>query len=103
MLRKDVRDLSKFLRSVEISCFSNGFKANTCTMYIILTYTYGGAAKNNMYIYSLQCVERSLVSRAKISSTSHVQLLQWLHGKQQQQQLLMSLQCFGSEVGVKKK
>ena len=34
---------------------------------------------------SLQCVERSLVPKAKISSTTHVQLLQWPHGKQQQQ------------------
>ena len=34
---------------------------------------------------SLQCVERSLVPKAKISSNTHVQLLQWLHGKQQQQ------------------
>ena len=33
---------------------------------------------------SLQCVERSLVPKAKISSTSHVQLLQSLYGKQQQ-------------------
>ena len=33
---------------------------------------------------SLQCVERSLVPKAKISSTTHVQLQQWLHGKQQQ-------------------
>ena len=31
------------------------------------------------------CVERSLLPKAKISSTTHVQLLQWLHGKQQQQ------------------
>ena len=31
-------------------------------------------------------VERSLVPKAKISSTTHVQLLPWLHGKQQQQQ-----------------
>ena len=30
------------------------------------------------------CVERSLVPKAKISPTTHVQLLQWLHGKQQQ-------------------
>ena len=31
---------------------------------------------------SLQCVERSLLPQAKISSTTHVQLLQWLHGIQ---------------------
>ena len=35
-------------------------------------------------INSLQCIKRSLVPKAKISSTTHVQLLQWLHGKQQQ-------------------
>ena len=35
--------------------------------------------------HSLQCVERSLVpKKAKMSSTTHVQLLQWLHGIQQQ-------------------
>ena len=28
--------------------------------------------------------EHGLVPKAKISSTTHVQLLQWLHGKQQQ-------------------
>ena len=33
---------------------------------------------------SRQCVERSLVPKAKVSSTTLVQLLQWLHGKQQQ-------------------
>ena len=33
---------------------------------------------------SLQFVERSLVPKAKISTTKHVQLLQWLHSKQQQ-------------------
>ena len=35
-----------------------------------------------------ECVERSVLPKAKISSTTHVQLLQllqWLHGKQQQQ------------------
>ena len=33
--------------------------------------------------------ERSLLlPKAKISSTTHVQFLQWLHGKQQQQQRL---------------
>ena len=35
-------------------------------------------------IIELQCVNRNLVPKAKISSTTHVQLLQWLHGKQQQ-------------------
>ena len=33
----------------------------------------------------MQCVEHSSVPKAKISSITHVQLLQWLHGKQQQQ------------------
>ena len=28
----------------------------------------------------LQCIERSLLPYAKISSTTHVQLLQWLRG-----------------------
>ena len=36
------------------------------------------------FFNSLQCVERRLLPKAKISSTTHVQLLQWLHGKQQQ-------------------
>ena len=27
----------------------------------------------------------NVVPKAKVSSTTHVQLLQWLHGKQQQQ------------------
>ena len=35
---------------------------------------------------SLQCVERSLLpKRPKFLPTTHVQMLQWLHGKQQQQ------------------
>ena len=34
---------------------------------------------------SLKCVERSLSPKTKLFSTTHVQLLQWLHGKQQQQ------------------
>ena len=33
---------------------------------------------------SLQCVERSLLPNSKISSKTHVLLLQWLHGNQQQ-------------------
>ena len=37
----------------------------------------------------LPAVRRSqpITKKANISSTAHVQLLQWLHGKQQQQQL----------------
>ena len=37
---------------------------------------------------SLQCVERGLSPLAKISSTTNVELLQWLNGKQQQPTIL---------------
>ena len=48
---------------------------------------------------SLQCVERSLLPKAKISSTTHVQLLQWLQGKQQQH-LPSELQIFAFDKQV---
>ena len=43
----------------------------------------------------LQCVERSLLPKAKISSTTHAQLLHWLHGKQQQQKWIFKQNCIG--------
>ena len=39
----------------------------------------------------MQCVDRNLLSKAKISSTAHVQLLQWLHGKQQHHLILPAI------------
>ena len=33
---------------------------------------------------SLHCVERNLLPKVHYSSTTHVHLLQWLHGKQQE-------------------
>ena len=45
------------------------------------------AYMGNIY---MQCVERSLVPKGQNFSTTHVQLLQWLHGKQQQPNYLDS-------------
>ena len=42
---------------------------------------------------------KSITKKAKISSTTHVQLLQWLHGKQQQQPVLLEFVYVG-EVSV---
>ena len=42
-------------------------------------------------IRELQCVKRSLLPQSQISSTINVQLLQWLHGKQQQQHMHLIL------------
>ena len=39
--------------------------------------------RSKYLIHCLQCAERSLLAKANISSTTHVQLLQWLHGEQQ--------------------
>ena len=38
---------------------------------------------------SIQCVKRRILPKAKISSTTHVQLLQWLHGKHQQHHIML--------------
>ena len=42
-------------------------------------------------------IKRSLLPKANISSTTHFQLLQWLHGKQPQQQRYYL--CIGGIIG----
>ena len=65
---------TKVYSDLDTKLLSN--KAHTDINYII----------SNKQGNSLHCLERSLLPSTKISLTTHVQCLQWLHGKQQQSQ-----------------